>query len=77
MSNRTSYQKWTGVPRRRTASDRYFVQSEQVRREPRIYWVVDISTGRMVEGTGPTKRKAERECAKLNAGEGIPETGGG
>jgi hypothetical protein len=51
---------------------RYFVQGEQVRGEPRIYWVEDRQKryGRNFEqATGHTtsERTAERWCDKLNA----------
>lgn len=54
---------------------RYYVDTEHVRGERRIYWVADrtsdriggrITRGRIVSRT-MTKQAAERECARLNA----------
>jgi hypothetical protein len=53
-----------------TDEPRYMVQSEQVRDEPRVFWVVDRhkaawrNTG--VTGATTNKRQAERECDRLN-----------
>lgn len=54
-------------------SERYYVQSEQSRKEKRIYWVMDKQKdaryGRDVEGTDTfSQRTAELRCWKLNNG---------
>lgn len=52
--------------------DRYFVDTEHIRGEPRVYWVADRNFRTRHRAKGITdgttdKRKAERECDKLNA----------
>lgn len=53
-------------------ADRYFVQSEHVRGEPRIYWICDRANkfGRGFAQVGnhtTSERAAERRCERLNA----------
>lgn len=52
---------------------RYFVQSEQVRGEPRIYWICDRQ--RRCEQVGlhtRSERTAENRCERLNAEASVP-----
>lgn len=49
---------------------RYYVQSSQVRGEPRFYWVVDSKAeNQNLPDWTTDKRKAERQCAKFNKDE--------
>ena len=60
-------------------TERYVVQSEQVRGERRSYWIEKHSiTGLpwrapIIEDFGTNKRKAERRCDELNASLLSPE----
>ncbi len=53
---------------------RYFVDTEHVRGERRVYWVADrgqrairgVGMGKQVSDCTTDKRKAERQCDKLN-----------
>lgn len=63
---------------------RYQVQSEQVRGERRIYWVIDMKRGGEAASRDTyDSRSAENWCAKLNrmqetldeAGEGVAKHG--
>jgi len=51
---------------------RYFVQSEQVRGEPRFYWVADRlapNDSDQVSRSTTSKRTAERQCEQMNTSE--------
>lgn len=49
----------------------YHVQSAQVRGEPRIYWVLDLRSGTIVNTDRDlSKRSAQRLCAELNKATG-------
>ena len=56
--------------------ERYYVQSSQVRGEPRLYWIEarrkggSFRFGRhtpVIEDFGTNRRKAEKRCEELNA----------
>jgi hypothetical protein len=61
-------------------TERYVVQSEQVRGERRSYWIEKHSVAGMqwrapiVEDFGTNKRKAERRCDELNAALSLSST---
>lgn len=61
---------------------KYFVETEHVRGEPRIYWVAEKLSGphyrsrtRSVTEFTTSKRKAEKDCDRLN-GQSVSVTNG-
>ena len=51
----------------RMTKEKYYVQSSQVRGEPRFYWIIDRTTRKCVTEWSQNGKQVELRCKKLNA----------